>query len=146
MPVQDDPEKRPRLDLPLYDEDAENVEPDAQMRLINDCFPIIFAIFLPSTLIPFTKLKFRQSFWGAEQVYILIGSKVVTQKAKIFISVFLQFCKKDLICVMLFVSFVFFACLLAFLFVSQLLNQLRYRPLQHHKMTISTSVLCEIFI
>ena len=35
MPVQDDPEKRPRLDLPLYDEDAENVEPDAQMRLIN---------------------------------------------------------------------------------------------------------------
>ena len=42
--------------------------------------------FLPITLISFTKLRFRRSFWGDEQVWILVGSKVMTQSANIFIS------------------------------------------------------------
>ena len=63
-----------------------------------------------------TKLRFRQSFWGAERVWISIGSKVMTQNANISVSRFLWFCKKYLICVM------FFAFLHVFSFVSKLLN------------------------
>ena len=37
------------------------------------------AKFPPSTWISFTKLKSRQSFWGAEQLYISIGPKVMTK-------------------------------------------------------------------
>ena len=40
------------------------------------------AILLPTTLISFTKLWFRRSFGGAEQVYILFGSKVMPQIQK----------------------------------------------------------------
>ena len=36
-------------------------------------------IFLSTTWISSTKLKFRWSFWGAQQVYIWIGSKVMTK-------------------------------------------------------------------
>ena len=39
---------------------------------------------LPITFISFTKLTFRRSFWGDEQVWI--GSKVMTQTANISIS------------------------------------------------------------
>ena len=40
------------------------------------------------------KTKFRRSFWGAEQVCILIGSWIMTQNANISISGFYRFCKK----------------------------------------------------
>ena len=97
-------------------------------------FPIILrqfqVIFSTTTLIFFTKLKFRPSFWGAEQVCILIGSWIMTQNANISISGFYRFCKKK--------SFVFLY------FVSYLLNQLRIRPVQHLKMTVWTSVLWKI--
>ena len=45
----------------------------------------------------FTKLRFRQSFWGAKQVSILIGTKVMTQNAKTQktqMCGFVQNCKK----------------------------------------------------
>ena len=83
----------------------------------------------------FTKLRFRPSFWRAEQVQILIASKIMTQKANT--SIFFQFCKKILICVVFFAIFAFFACFS----LSQLLNQLRFTPVQHLKMTIWISVL-----
>jgi hypothetical protein len=38
-------------------------------------------IFSTTTFISFTKLKIRRSFWGAEQVSIIIGSKVMAQNA-----------------------------------------------------------------
>jgi hypothetical protein len=68
-------------------------------------------IFLPTTMLSFTKLKFRRSYWGAEQVYILIGSKVIyDKKHKYFPFVFFQFCKKKLVvCVMFYPFFVFLA-------------------------------------
>ena len=40
------------------------------------------------------KTKFRQSFWGAEQVCILIGSWIMTLNANISISGFYWFCRK----------------------------------------------------
>ena len=39
-------------------------------------------------------MRFWRSFWGAERVYILIGSKVMIQNTNIFVSGFLWFCKK----------------------------------------------------
>ena len=42
------------------------------------------ANFPPTTLIYFTKLRFRWSFWGAEQVCTSFGSKVMTQNANTF--------------------------------------------------------------
>ena len=51
-------------------------------------------IFLPTTLISFTKLRFRQSFWGAQHAKILIGSKAMPKNTKGFISGFLPFWKK----------------------------------------------------
>ena len=45
-------------------------------------FRPFLAIVLPNTWIFSTKLWFRLSFWGAEQVWILIGSKVMIQNAK----------------------------------------------------------------
>jgi hypothetical protein len=53
----------------------------------------IYSYFSPSKLISFTKLRFRQSFWGAQHVKILIGSKAMTKNTKGFISVFLPFFK-----------------------------------------------------
>ena len=44
-------------------------------------FRPFLVIFLTTTFISFTKLKFRPSFWGAEQVQIIISSKVMTQNA-----------------------------------------------------------------
>ena len=38
------------------------------------------AIFQPTTIKSFTKLKFRRSFLGAERVCVFIGSKVMRQK------------------------------------------------------------------
>ena len=38
-------------------------------------------IFSTTTLISFTKMRFWRSFWGAEQVWTSIGSKVMTQNA-----------------------------------------------------------------
>ena len=40
-------------------------------------FRPFLANFTPSTLISFTKLRFRRSFWGAEWVWTSIGSKVM---------------------------------------------------------------------
>ena len=40
------------------------------------------AILLLTTLISFTNLWFRRSFWGAEQFYILFGSKLMPQIQK----------------------------------------------------------------
>ena len=76
----------------------------------NGRFPTIPSLFLPTTCISFTKLKFRQSFWGAEQVYNFIGLKVMTQNVSIFVSLFcFGFLKNLLICVKFFAFFVFFA-------------------------------------
>ena len=52
------------------------------------------AIFLPSTLIAFTKLRFWQSFGRAQHVETLIGSKATTSIAILFTSFYFQFCKK----------------------------------------------------
>ena len=50
----------------------------------------------------------RRSFWGAKQVLILIGSKIMTQKANISIFFFfLWFCQKNLICTVFFAIFEF---------------------------------------
>ena len=46
-------------------------------------FRTFLALFSSTTWISFTKLKFRRSFWGAEQVCILIGSnQKLWQKCK----------------------------------------------------------------
>ena len=39
----------------------------------------ILVIFSTTTCISFTKLNLRRSIWGAEQIQIIIGSKVMTQ-------------------------------------------------------------------
>ena len=63
---------------------------------------LLQAKFPPSTWISFTKLNFRWSFWGAEWVCILIGSKVMTQNANFSIFVVVRFCKtKKFVCTVL---------------------------------------------
>ena len=43
----------------------------------------IWPFFLPITRSYFTKLRFRWSFLGANQVYILVGTKVMTKNTKV---------------------------------------------------------------
>ena len=57
------------------------------LRQLNCSFTTVSSHF-------FIKTKFRRSFWGAEQVCILIGSWIMTQNANISISGFYRFCKK----------------------------------------------------
>ena len=59
---------------------------DLVMRILR----LFMAIFSLSKLIYFTKLRIRQSFWGAQHVKILIGSKAMTKNTKCFISGFLH--------------------------------------------------------
>jgi hypothetical protein len=54
------------------------------------------AIFSPTTLIAFTKLRFWRSFWRAQHVKILIGSKAMTQITIFVLSFYFQFCKKKI--------------------------------------------------
>ena len=75
----------------------------------------LMVIFSASTWIFFTKLKFRRS----GRVYILIGSKVMTQNTNISLSIFFQFCKKSsyLCNIFLFFTFLrFFFCICAITF------------------------------
>ena len=77
----------------------------------------LMVIFSASTWIFFTKLKFRRS----GRVYILIGSKVMTQNTNISLSILFQFCKKTSYCVMffcfsVFYIFAFFFCICAITF------------------------------
>ena len=66
-------------------------------------------------------MRFQRSFWGAEQVQILIGSEVMTQNANISVYGLFEFCKKHLFYVMFFVFFFilgvfsfFFNCVITF--------------------------------
>ena len=43
------------------------------LRMINGRLRPFLVIFFATTSISFTKLRFRRSFWGAKQVWILIG-------------------------------------------------------------------------
>ena len=54
------------------------------------------AIFLTTTLTTFTKVRFRRSFWSAQSIKILFGSKVMTSITIFFLCLFLQFCKKKI--------------------------------------------------
>ena len=47
---------------------------------LSAVFQLFLTNFLATTLISFTKLKFRQSFWGALCKYILIESKAISKK------------------------------------------------------------------
>ena len=87
------------------------------LPLINGHFPTLSNHLFAMYMISFTKMKFRQLFWGAEQVYIFIGSKVMTQNANISLSVFFNFVKKLVICVMFFPFFCIF-CVFAFFCIS----------------------------
>ena len=82
-------------------------------------------IFMPATWPSFTKLKFRRSFWGAEQIYIFVGSKVMTQNANISLSIFFNFVK-NLWC--------FFACFF-FAFVSILGGSVNHIPTGEGKLS-----------
>ena len=53
-------------------------------------------IFLPTTLISFTKLRFRRSFWVAQHIWILIVSKATTENTKMFNSLFYSFVDQKL--------------------------------------------------
>ena len=86
------------------------LEGDSQnLRPINVRFPTLsnhFFFWQLHTRICLNKLKFRRSFWGAEQVYFLIGS---------FLG-FFKFVKKIVICVLFFPFFAYFAVLRVFFF------------------------------
>ena len=55
---------------------------------------VFLVIFLPTTLIAFTKLSFWRSFWWAKPIEILIGSNTTTWITIFVISFYFQFCKK----------------------------------------------------
>ena len=55
------------------------------------------AIFWAPTYISFIKRRFRRSFWGAEQVCIFTGQRIMTQNAYFSVSGFIRFCKKKLV-------------------------------------------------
>ena len=80
----------------------------------NPFYDHFLAVFLPATFISFTKLRFRRPFWGAEQVWIFYGSKAMTQNANISIFVPLRFCKKTLICVVIFAFWCVFVYIITF--------------------------------
>ena len=61
--------------------------------LVMGILRLFLVIFLPTTLLYFTKLRFRWSFWGAQHVKILIGSKAMAKNKNVLISVFLPFFK-----------------------------------------------------
>ena len=72
------------------------VTSDARYFIVDLVMSILrlhMLIFSPTTSITFTKLRFRQSFWGAQHVKILIGSKAMTKNKKVFISFFYHFVK-----------------------------------------------------
>ena len=53
-------------------------------KISSDKWPLYDHIwpFFRNTWLSLTKLRFIRSFWGAGQVYILIGTKVMTQNPK----------------------------------------------------------------
>ena len=48
-------------------------------KIYSQNVPMLNVLFLPTTWISFTKLRFRRSFLGTKQVWILFGSKVMTK-------------------------------------------------------------------
>ena len=59
------------------------LEGDSQnFWMLNGRFKTTSGHFLPTTWISFTKLRFRQSFWGAKRVWILFGPRVMTKQNK----------------------------------------------------------------
>ena len=59
-------------------------------------FTTIMVIFSSTTLIYFTKLRFWPSFWGAQHVKILIGSKVMIEYKKFHFCFFTNLQNKNL--------------------------------------------------
>ena len=67
-------------------------------KMINRCLTSILYHFSSTMCSSFTKLRFRRTFWSASRVKILIGTKVMTQNAKMQemqMSVFVQNCQKS---------------------------------------------------
>ena len=71
------------------------------LHLINGQVMTNSGHFVPPIRKSFTKLRFRRSFWGPEQVWIIFGTTVMTQNAikaknkkKQRLCFFLQYCKK----------------------------------------------------
>ena len=100
-------------------------------HLINGHFTTTSGLFLETTWLSLTKLRFRRSFWGAGQVYILIGTKVMTQNPKT---------QKMQICVFVQNRIKTEMEIFAFFYISGH-NFWINRPIKHLKMTVWTTAL-----